>query len=109
MTDKRAMLLSTLAGLIFPLLNIVVPMLIPAKGPASEAFRSKLLIIEGIITGCSLALSVALFIASLSLSDQGVTSVNTSLLTAGVVASGLQPLAILVTVVALWRKTTRQP
>lgn len=107
MTDNRKMLLSTLTGLFFPLLNIVAPLLIPAKRPSNEAFRSKLLIIEGVITGGSLTLSVALIIASLSLSSQGVTAVNATMLTAGVVASGLQPLAIVVTVVALWRKTAK--
>ena len=47
--DRRWMLIASLAGLVIPFGNIIGPVFVKACSAESEAFRSRLLIIEGVI------------------------------------------------------------
>lgn len=104
MNDRRWMLLMSLLGLFIPLGNILGPVFIKARSTRSEAFRSKLLIIEGGILALGFVPSVIIIINSMSVTPEGAMTIDPAYLTRAVCWLFVLPVLILSIPFILWRQ-----
>lgn len=106
MTIKRKMLLSTLAGLAIPFGAVIAPFFFTCHTIEDLRFRKNLVVIETLILIAGLAIPVAQMAASLHGTGDAI-GINPEALITGVWLCCITPVAILLTIAALWRKTTR--
>lgn len=104
MKIERKMLLLTLLGLVIPFGNVIGPMLVKSRSARSEAFRSQLLIIEGIILAVGYVPSLFFMVSSFGVSPEGTMAVDSEAITTAVECLFLIPILIIATSILLWHK-----
>lgn len=105
--DRRWMLIASLAGIFVPFGNVIGPLLVKCRSARSEAFRSRLLIIEGIILAAGYVPSLFFMVISFGVSPEGAMAVDTDSITTAVRCLFLIPILIIATSILLWRKAAR--
>lgn len=106
--DCRWMLIASLAGLFIPFGNIIGPIVVKSRSAKSEAFRSRLLIIEGIILAIGYLPSLFFMVRSFGISPEGAVAVDSDSMVTAVKCLFLIPILIIAATILLWRKAARQ-